>query len=596
MADSPTQDSEGVIRLTVFSDGAALGDMVQFTSVSIDRAVARVPSAQLVVIDGDMPNKTFPVSDSADFKPGATIKINAGYGDVEETIFEGIVVKHSLLISGSNESRLIVECRDKATKMTVGRVNANYVDRTDSDIIDALIKAHGLSADVESTAIQNKELVQFNCTDWDFMLARAEANGLLVIATDGKIEVKSPTVDAAPELKVTYGQDLMDFQADIDARTQFSSAQAVSWDMKTQVAVLGSEAAPASLNAQGDLDSAALAKVVGLSSYRLQSGTATPKEVLTQWAKAQQIKSGLARIRGRMSFCGSAKARVGSLIELEGVGNRFSGQVFITALAHKIENGVWLTEAFFGLSPQWFTERADINSPAAAGLLPAVDGLQVGVVMKLDADPEGEHRVQVAVPVMQAQTEGVWARLTQFHNSDGIGAFFVPEIGDEVVLGYFNNDPSFPVILGSLYSSKRPPPYSLAAENNIKAIVTRCKSKIEFDEENKLITVTTPANNRIVLSDKDKSIVLHDQNDNQVKLDPAGITIDSPKDIKITAKGTITIDAVGAVTITSKADVKVAGLNVNCDAQVGFVGKGSATAELSASGQTTVKGAMVMIN
>jgi Rhs element Vgr protein len=366
--------------------------------------------------------------------------------------------------------------------------------------------------------------------------------------------------------------------------------------MKTQAAVLGSEAAPASLNAQGDLDSATLAKVVGLSSYRLQTGTATPKEALTQWAKAQQVKSGLARIKGRMSFCGSAKAKVGALIELEGVGSRFSGTVFVTALTHRIENGAWITEVCFGQSPQWFTERADLSSPSAAGLLPAADGLQIGVVMKLDADPESEHRVQVAVPVMQAQTEGVWARLTQFHNSNGIGAFFVPEIGDEVVLGYFNNDPSYPVILGSLYSSKRPPPYSLTAENNIKAIVTRCKSKIEFDEENKVITLTTPANNRIVISDKDKSIVLHDQNDNQVKLDPAGITLDSPKDIKVNAKGTITMDAVGAITISSKADVKVSGLNINCEAQVGFVGKGNASAELSAAGQTTVKGAMVMIN
>ena len=50
------------------------------------------------------------------------------------------------------------------------------------------------------------------------------------------------------------------------------------------------------------------------------------------------------------------------------------------------------------------------------------------------------------------------------------------------------------------------------------------------------------------------------------------------------------------MTITSKADVKIDGLNVNCEAKVGLVAKGAASAELSASGQTTVKGAMVMIN
>jgi hypothetical protein len=119
---------------------------------------------------------------------------------------------------------------------------------------------------------------------------------------------------------------------------------------------------------------------------------------------------------------------------------------------------------------------------------------------------------------------------------------------------------------------------------------------IEFDEDKKILTIRTPANNQVVLSDEGKSILVQDQNNNKVELNAEGIVFDSPKDIKISAKGTITLDAVGAISITSKADVKSSGLNVNCDAQVGFTAKGTATAELSASGQTVVKGAMVMIN
>ncbi len=165
-----------------------------------------------------------------------------------------------------------------------------------------------------------------------------------------------------------------------------------------------------------------------------------------------------------------------------------------------------------------------------------------------------------------------------------------------MILGYFNNDPSHPVILGSLYSSKRKPPYALAAENNTKAIVTRSKMKMEFEEKDKVITISTPGNNKIVISDKDKSILIQDQNSNKVELKPDGIVLDSPKDITITAKGKITLDAVQSIGITAKQDVKTAGLNISSEAQVGFTAKGNATAELSASGQTTVKGAMVMIN
>jgi hypothetical protein len=79
-------------------------------------------------------------------------------------------------------------------------------------------------------------------------------------------------------------------------------------------------------------------------------------------------------------------------------------------------------------------------------------------------------------------------------------------------------------------------------------------------------------------------------------LNSSGILLDSPKDIQITAKGKISISATGAIETSSKADVSVSGQNVNNTAQIGFVAKGNATAEISASGQTTVKGAMVMIN
>jgi Rhs element Vgr protein len=596
MAESPNLNAEGVLRVSVTSNGNALPETTHLVSVHIDRVVNSIPSAKIIIADGEMSAQLFPVSDSADFAPGAKIAISAGYGDSEQVIFKGIVVKHAVKITGENYSRLVVECRDTAVKMTIGRKNANYVDKKDSDIIATLIGAYGLTADAEATSVQYKELVQYYCSDWDFMLSRAEANGQLVIVTDGTVAVQAPKTSAAAVLAVTYGDDLMEFHAEMDARSQFNSTQAVSWDPKTQAVMLGTAAKPTTLNKQGDLTSETLAKVIGLSSLDMQTAATQTKDALGKWASAQQVKSGLARIRGSMKFQGSALAKVGSLITLKGVGARYSGDVFVSAIHHELIDGNWVTEAQFGVSLAWFTERTDVVAPPAAGFLPGVEGLQIGVVMKLDSDPEGEQRVQVSTPVMRPSADGVWARLTKFYASDGFGSFFIPEIGDEVVLGYLNNDPSHPIILGSLYSSKRKPPYELTAKNNLKAIVTRCKSKIEFNEEDKVITITTPGGNKLIFSDTGKSILMQDQNNNKLELNTSGITMDSPKDISITAKGTITLDAIGTVSITSKADVKSSGLNVNCEGQVGFVGKGAATAELSAAGQTTVKGAMVMIN
>ncbi len=596
MANSPLADSDGVVSITILCDGTALATTTEIVSIDIQFNINRISTATLVLNDGDMPNATFPLSETETFKPGAAVVIQLGYDQQVATVFSGVIIKHSIKISGDNNARLIIECKDKALAMTVGRKNANYIDKKDSDIITALIGTYaGLTADVTATTTTHKELVQFYCSDWDFMIARAEANGMLVNLDAGTVSVKAPAVSGSPVLSLTYGIDIIDFSADLDARHQFQKVSGNAWDLAT-LALQQSEAASATLNEQGNITSATLASVLGLSEFRLQSAVPLESEFLTSWAKAQQVKSGLARIRGHVSFQGSALAKPGTLIELAGVGARFNGNIFVSGVNHSVIDGNWITRVEFGMSPSWFTESTEVIAPPASGITAGISGLHIGVVKKLDADPESQHRVQVSIPELSATTDGFWARLANFYSSNSFGAFFIPEIGDEVVLGFFNDDPSHPVILGSLYSSKNVPPYSLAAENNTKAIVTRTKMKMEFDEDKKIITIITPGANKIVISDDGKSILLQDQNSNKVTLDSAGITLDSPKDITLTAKGKIVMTATQNIEATAQMDIKQTGLNITSTANVGFTAKGSATAEVSAAGTTTIKGAMVMIN
>ncbi|EJL89764.1 Rhs element Vgr protein [Herbaspirillum sp. CF444] len=595
MADSPQLNTSQVLKLTIRSGGTAVPDTLRVISVEISKAVNRISSARIAILDGDMPHDDFPASNLEAFAPGKELVISAGYGSQEEQIFDGIIVRHGIKIGGKNEARLVLECKHAAVSLTIGRNNANYVDLKDSEIISQLISPCGASAKVTATTTKHKEIVQYYSSDWDFLVARAEANGMLVIPDDGSVLVDAPQTDKAAVLKVTYGVDLMSFQADIDARTQLQSVKGAAWDPATQT-VVEQTASPLDLYKQGNLDAATLAKVAGPSSYRLQTTVSLESDEIKAWASARQMKAALARIRGKMKFQGSAKAKPGKMIELVGVGKRFSGSVFVSAVNHEIVNGNWITEVEFGMAPEWFSEQNNGIDAPASGLLPGVAGLQIGVVKKLDADPEGQYKIQVAISVLQAETEGVWARLASFYGSSGVGAFFIPEIDDEVVIGYFNNDPSHPVVLGSLYSSKRKMPYELTAENYTKALWTKGLLKVIFDDEKKVITIITPEKNSIVLSDDAKSICLTDQNSNKIEMNPDGILLDSPKDIVINAKGKISISAVANIESSAKADIKSEALNINNTAKVGFVAKGSATAELSASGQTTVKGAMVMIN
>ena len=119
---------------------------------------------------------------------------------------------------------------------------------------------------------------------------------------------------------------------------------------------------------------------------------------------------------------------------------------------------------------------------------------------------------------------------------------------------------------------------------------------ITYDEEKKVVVISTPGNNLIEINDDYKQIRLVDQHKNEIKMDSGGITLTSSKDIILKAKGNITMDATMKLSGTAKQDISLEGMNVKVQAKIGASVKGNATAELSASGQPTVKGAMVMIN
>jgi Rhs element Vgr protein len=595
MAEDSQRMNDELLELRLTVNGRPAAETIRIVSVDVVRAVNRVPYAQIILRDGDTLDNSFGVSNGNDFVPGSLITVRAGYGRDPEVIFEGVITKHSVRVGRNGKPRLLLRCQDKAVAMTVGRKNASFIDLRDSDVIEKLIADGGLKADVEPTAALHENLVQHYCSDWDFMVSRAEANGRLVVVEDGRVSVRAPDVAGPAVMSVTYGEDLMEFHADLDARMQFASVRGATWSIADQ-SVLEQTAPPVIGTNQGNLPAAKLAKVLDLPPFRLQTAAAVSAPALEAWTTGQQLKSALARIRGGMKIRGDARVKPGALIALGGVGDRFNGDVFVSAVHHRIKSGGWVTEVDFGLDPEWLAERRDLEAPAAAGLLPGVDGLQIGVVDQLDGDPDGHYRVRVSMPIMGGEDGVVWARLANFHASNGFGAFFVPEIGDEVVLGFVNDDPTSPVVLGSLYSSARPAPYESLAGNDTKAFVSREKLALAFDEDKKSVTIMTPGNNRIVISDDGGTILLEDQHNNKVELTEGGITLDSPDDVHIKAGGNITLDASGQIDIAAHADVDVTGMNVSHKANVAFKAEGAASAELSASGQTTVKGAMVMIN
>lgn len=208
--------------------------------------------------------------------------------------------------------------------------------------------------------------------------------------------------------------------------------------------------------------------------------------------------------------------------------------------------------------------------------------LKTGIVKEVCPKKDGEHTIRLSI----GRTR-ITAQLAILDVGLSSGIFFLPEVGDKVIVGFLNGDSKKPVILGMVQRKSRPALIGSSAGNPITGFTTRSNMQIKFDDDKKSITIDTPAGNKIVLDEDSSSLLIKDQHDNIIKLSASGIGIKSSRDIVIEANGKVEIKAGQALALN--------GTSVSAIAQASFEAKG-ATAKMEASGIAEIKASLVKIN
>jgi uncharacterized protein involved in type VI secretion and phage assembly len=193
-------------------------------------------------------------------------------------------------------------------------------------------------------------------------------------------------------------------------------------------------------------------------------------------------------------------------------------------------------------------------------------GVVAGIVTN-NQDPDKLGRVKVKIPRISGEDESNWARVVSFMAGKERGAFFLPEVDDEVLVAFEYGDINMPYVIGSLWNGKDNPPLTNDdGENNIRIIKSRSGHIIRLDD--------TDGKEKIEIVDAKKNMIIIDAKDNK-------ISIKSEKDIEISApNGKVTIDAKD-IEAKSSASTKI---------------EASSGMDMKASGTMNIKGATVNIN
>ncbi len=577
---------------TVKVAGSPLSDTVlqHLVSVRVQRSLRLPGRATLRFADVG-----YSVSSSGFFGIGKKVDVGVYQGG---SLMSGTVTGMSLQQQEGDHPDLVVTVDDAAHKLTRGSKVKTYLNMTFSDIVSQVASGAGVTAEVSSTSEVHPYVLQAD-SDLAFLDELAARCGYDWWVEGSALQFKPPST-AGSVLTLELGKDLQEFSVSASGLLP-TKAQVVGWDNATQSSIVGQGASASSavlpssdfvqpfVGSSSPLGDAPV--VIGSFTPLTQSEAATAGGALrSQWAAGSVEARGTAEVSDRL--------KPGVAITISNAGPT-SGTYHVTEVDHRYDRRGFRTQFIAGDRSR--TGLADTLTAGRRSGSFNVPGLVVGVVTNVD-DPDKAGRVKLKYPSVSSEVEGPWARIVTLGAGNKRGLVFQPEVNDEVLVAFEGGDPRQPVVLGGLFSGKNVLPEWGVKSGAVQSrrITSRLGHVIELadgtDAANQHIQLQLSTTTHKVRLGADK-----------LELEVASgkpITIKSGSaSFEIDASGNVTIKG-NKVTIEAQTELALTGnskVGVTSQGQLAVQGsmvsvKGQGTTSVEASGPLTLKGAMVAIN
>ena len=312
---------------------------------------------------------------------------------------------------------------------------------------------------------------------------------------------------AEPVLELSEGRELIELEFELGLRAQGFSGLAYDAEKGESIQHNAQEVQTEwKENALQAVAVQASKQLFGNVPKSVFSGSEKSQELEEMLLKEKENRESLIWVRGRSR---DSRLKNGSRAKLMDINGRAMETYRIVEIRHYYNGDEYYNE-FVGVSDVLHPPYQD------SGAFPKSHE-QMGRVVE-NADPLGLGRVRVQMMWQEAGSEKTpWIRLLQPHSGSGKGFYFVPEIGEEVLVGFQGGNAEKPYVIGTQYNGKEKSGYT-DKENNIKAVHTRSGHKLVFTE--------------------DESILITDKSGNEILLDTKGsnITITAPETMTLNAK------------------------------------------------------------
>lgn len=494
-----------------------------------------------------------------------TIKPAGGIVDSSRSLtFVGLVTRIDRASNIDAINLTTIEAHSPTIALDGSRQNAFFRDQSHSDILGSIVRSYPITVGtLESSSGSMAYCVQHRETDFDFVMRLAGNAGLFAHYDGQEFHSLKPSSSGAEEL--VWRETLGSFSLGLGTAPQEFTAQVYNYEQSKSY-----NQNTTSVRSTASLSALSQAAPDGSKRIYAKSGFSTSPKVV---ADARSLDDILLRDKqrsmGRMISCSGQSSvpaiTIGKCIKVRGLDD-LDGHYLVDSITHEV-NATGSYHNNFACRP------LDIAFPSGHSAVAPSAHLQSATVVD-NADPEKLGRVKVKFPWLEAE-ETIWIRMVTPHAGADRGWYAIPEIGDEVLVGYEFGSPRFPIVLGTLYNKDAAPPSNATVDdNNIKLFCTKGGNQIEIKDESgaEAISITT----------KD--------GENKLVLDMSGpsITIESSGDISIKGKN---------VVIESQEEINLtAGSNANIEASANIKNKASGTMDVEGGATVNVKGSIINLN
>lgn len=483
-------------------------------------------------------NSDLRFTDSALFDVGKDVEIYMGYvGDMQPMMLGEITaVNPSFPQSGA--PMLTITGYDKSHRMRHNNPERFTFKYLNDSVIVAQIAAENLLVPIVDPApMPPRESVQQTGNDWAFLKELADRNFFQVYVSWDKLYFRFPRPQTEMVV-LDWGKNLSSYSPRLSTSGQFGIQVIRGYDYKLAQKIV--TILPA-ISLGSDLDdiverlgSSFIDQLVSFGRSVIRDQQVENYIDASKLAKSilMQLLQGL--YEGSGTCIGIPNLRAGNMVEIRGIGKRFSGKYTLSKVTHTINGSGYQTQ--FEVTQKYTSTllqslRKKIVETPSPNKQEKIYGVVIGLV-KNNIDPERLGRVELTFPYLSDVNVSNWARIAtlmaggDIESGSSWGMYFLPDVGDEVLVAFEQGEINKPIVIGSLWNGlARPPEKNADGQNRIRLIKTKAGHTITLDDTSgaEEIIVKDKAENMIKLHSE--GVIINDLNGNSFEMKSGKVAI-----------------------------------------------------------------------